>query len=125
MTAPPGDRREGADSLVADLFTNGCGQAALRLVLTDMGGRDLGGWCRGAVRDRIEPALSRARREGAAEALERMSDQLAANAGSANRRALGDPRRAACVGLYEAAFIVNHEVAALRSALAAGQEEAG
>jgi hypothetical protein len=41
--------------IVDDLFTNGSGQRADRLVLTIDGPptRNLGGWCREAIRDRI------------------------------------------------------------------------
>lgn len=42
-----------ADRIVADLFRNGAGQEADRLVLTSKDGRDLGGWSRGPVRDVI------------------------------------------------------------------------
>ena len=51
-----------ADRIVADLFRNGHGEDAdladpyakvERLVLTSKDGRELGGWCRGAVRDVI------------------------------------------------------------------------
>ena len=38
---------------VADLFKTGSGQQAERLVLEGKDQRDLGGWCRGAARDRI------------------------------------------------------------------------
>ena len=50
------------DALVADLFTNGLGEEAERLVLVDARNRDLGGWCRTAVTDRIRAAV--ARKEG-------------------------------------------------------------
>lgn len=39
--------------LLARLFTNGSGDEADRLVLMSKDGRDLGGWCKGAVRDAI------------------------------------------------------------------------
>lgn len=44
-------------ALVDELFTNGDGTQAHRLVLTSMDGRDLGGWCRQAVVDRIRAAV--------------------------------------------------------------------
>lgn len=46
------------EKIVEDLFTNGFGQKAERLVLTSVDGRDLGGWCRGAMRDRILDGLN-------------------------------------------------------------------
>jgi hypothetical protein len=46
--------------IVNRLFVNGCGEKASRLVLRDdVRGRDLGGWCRSAVRDRIIRELTR------------------------------------------------------------------
>lgn len=42
-----------AAEIAADLFVNGAGQHADRLVLVAVDGRDLGGWCEGAARDRI------------------------------------------------------------------------
>lgn len=42
---------EQIEAILDYLFTNGMGQKADRLVLVDANGRDLGGWCRGAVRD--------------------------------------------------------------------------
>ena len=44
------------DALVDELFVNGMGREADRLVLTTKEGGDLGGWCKGAVRDRIQAA---------------------------------------------------------------------
>lgn len=41
------------DDFVATLFVSGSGAVASRLVLTSNDGRDLGGWCREAVRDRV------------------------------------------------------------------------
>jgi hypothetical protein len=41
------------DQLLDDLFTNGQGQIAYRLVLTSKDGRDLGGWGREVIRDRV------------------------------------------------------------------------
>lgn len=46
-----------AERIARDLFTNGQGEHAERLVLIDANGRDLGGWCEQAVVDRIEGAL--------------------------------------------------------------------
>lgn len=54
--------RMAIDTLVTDLFTNSFGEEAARLVMVDAANRDLGGWCRTAVRDRIRAALSRARK---------------------------------------------------------------
>lgn len=48
-----------ANELVESLFVNGGGDVAERLVLTDAAKRDLGGWCRGAIRDRVLALLSR------------------------------------------------------------------
>jgi len=39
--------------LVDDLFTNGAGQKAERLVLVGSMGDSLGGWCKEAIIDRI------------------------------------------------------------------------
>jgi len=51
--------RELAEAIAADLFVNGFGAEAERLVLTsDSTGRTHGGWCRGAVVDRIAARLS-------------------------------------------------------------------
>jgi hypothetical protein len=46
-----------ADRLVSDLFVNGSGEQAHRLVLTTEDGRELGGWGQRPVRDRIVSAL--------------------------------------------------------------------
>jgi hypothetical protein len=47
-----------ADEIISGLFVNGFGQVADRLALMDdTRKRDLGGWCRGAVRDRIIAVL--------------------------------------------------------------------
>ena len=46
-----------------DLFRNGQGDEAHRLVLTSAHGRDLGGWGRQDVVDRIADALSRVQPE--------------------------------------------------------------
>jgi hypothetical protein len=53
--------RELAEQIADDLFTNGEGKPADRLVLTVNGRRDLGGWSRGAVIDRVVAILKRAR----------------------------------------------------------------
>jgi hypothetical protein len=56
-----------AERLTTELFTNGQGQHADRLVLTQRLGSgaeaDLGGWCELAVRDRIISALQSLARE--------------------------------------------------------------
>ena len=46
-----------AEWIVSDLFTNGVGQKAKRLVLELEDGRDGGGWGRGPAKDRIETIL--------------------------------------------------------------------
>lgn len=61
--APPSAPREAvrvlAERLAADLFVNNYGEEAERLVLIEAGpsARDLGGWSRRAVANRIETAL--------------------------------------------------------------------
>jgi hypothetical protein len=49
-----------AESVVADLFQNGSGQAAQRLVLTvdTPTPKNLGGWARGPAKDRIVAILT-------------------------------------------------------------------
>jgi len=42
------------------LFVNGWGQRGERLVITSAGGRDLGGWFKRAIVDRLAEALSKA-----------------------------------------------------------------
>lgn len=44
--------------LVTELFANGFGDEAARLVLTSEAGRDLGGWSRGPVLDRVRAAFA-------------------------------------------------------------------
>lgn len=44
-------------AVVDRLFKNGAGDRAERLVLESPDGRNLGGWCRGAVRDVIAAAI--------------------------------------------------------------------
>lgn len=44
---------EQIDAILDCLFTNGAGQRASRLVLVDEDNKDLGGWCREAVRSAI------------------------------------------------------------------------
>jgi hypothetical protein len=51
--------RELAERTAFDLFTNGAGQTADRLGL-EADGKDIGGWCPAAVRDRLLPAMERA-----------------------------------------------------------------
>lgn len=73
MTDTPNTSRpsEAALEIAESLFTNGSGSKAERLVLwQDTTQRDLGGWCRAAVADRIDAALARAREEARREALE-------------------------------------------------------
>jgi hypothetical protein len=48
--------REIANAIVDRLFANGMGEEA-RLVLMDVDGRDLGGWCKQAVVDVIVDEL--------------------------------------------------------------------
>lgn len=43
--------REHVRKVVAEAFTNGLGEQAVRLVLIDEGGHDLGGWSRGPLAD--------------------------------------------------------------------------
>lgn len=71
-------------SLVNDLFVNGNGERADRLLLVDKNSRDLGGLCESAVRDRILDALADADRSIphasylALKGLEQMKNQLEA-----------------------------------------------
>lgn len=46
-----------AAAIVERLFTNGAGQRAERLVLTDRNGRDLGGWADKPAQDQIVRVL--------------------------------------------------------------------
>lgn len=46
-----------AEQIAADLFENGAGQHAKRLVIELPDGRDGGGWCEGAVVDRVAKIL--------------------------------------------------------------------
>lgn len=62
-----------AESIASDLFTNGQGEYASQLRLTSATGRYLGGWCEGAVRDRILDQLVEAALAG--RAVERMVRQ--------------------------------------------------
>lgn len=50
-------KRELAMKIARDLFTNGIGQIAKRLVMESDTKSDLGGWCESAVEDRIFSAL--------------------------------------------------------------------
>ena len=45
-------------NLVEDLFVNGFGDRAETLTLTTAGGDDVGGWCRGAIVDRIREMIA-------------------------------------------------------------------
>jgi hypothetical protein len=47
------------DKLVKTLFTNYCGEEADRLVLMSKDNRDLGAWCKEAIRDRIRATLAK------------------------------------------------------------------
>lgn len=47
-----------AEAIVEDLFINGFGQEAQRLICVDGNEKDLGGWCRAAAQSRIEKILS-------------------------------------------------------------------
>lgn len=59
MKRPPKiDRLELVNAIVEDLFRNGDGREAARLVLTSREGGDLGGWNRIAVTDRIVRAIA-------------------------------------------------------------------
>lgn len=44
---------------VEDLFTSGSGERAHRLVLTTTGGRNVGGWSKQAVIDRLREAATK------------------------------------------------------------------
>ena len=48
-----------ADACAAELMVNGMGQKAERLVLISRNGRDLGGWGRLPLRDRILAAMQK------------------------------------------------------------------
>lgn len=48
------------DVLLDRMFTNGAGEVAERLVLEGHGGRNLGGWGRGPLRDQIEDLVASA-----------------------------------------------------------------
>ncbi len=61
------DREGLAEQIARDLFVNGQGQRAVRLVLVDAHGRDLGGWGETVVADRIAAALRAAPRSAAEE----------------------------------------------------------
>lgn len=49
-----------ASRIADDLLTNGAGERGDRLVITSSEGKDLGGWCWSAVRDRIRSAIDAA-----------------------------------------------------------------
>ena len=49
--------RDRIERVVDELFVNGSGARAERQVLVDASGRDLGGWCRGAIVDRVVAAF--------------------------------------------------------------------
>lgn len=53
--------RKFAEALARELFTNGSGDVAQRLVLSidKPSHRDLGGWCEAVIIDKIEAALVR------------------------------------------------------------------
>lgn len=73
MSTP--DDEKVAREIADDLFHNGVGQEADRLVLTLQPNRDIGGWCKQAVVDRIASALSAAR-EPVAEMKERCAETV-------------------------------------------------
>jgi hypothetical protein len=58
---PSSKHRQLAEAIAEDLFVNGCGDVAERLVLTvdSAPKRDLGGWSKGPLTDRIELLLRR------------------------------------------------------------------
>jgi hypothetical protein len=60
MSVPTEQALQTARKIVADLFVNGNGDEAHRLVLMTADGRDLGGWCRQSVVDRIAEGISKA-----------------------------------------------------------------
>lgn len=55
--------RQAAKELLDQLFVNGFGQEAERLVLMSADGKDLGGWCKQAVLDTVESVFQRERRQ--------------------------------------------------------------
>lgn len=72
---PTARSRALAREAVEYLFVNGAGSKAERLVLTSKDGRDLGGWGKPAVLDRIALAIDAARRE-AAQVAQRFETQI-------------------------------------------------
>jgi len=64
-----------AEELAGSLVVNGLGNVAERLVLM-AGGRDLGGWCREAIRDRLALALEEAHAEGQQKEREKMAGKV-------------------------------------------------
>jgi hypothetical protein len=59
-SAVPDEEARAIGEKVADaLFHNGSGEQADRLALCDKNGRNLGGWCWAAVRDRVAEIVSR------------------------------------------------------------------
>lgn len=66
LTALRERHAEAVERAVDELFVNGQGEQSHRLVLTGMDGRDLGGWCKQAVINTIERALT-ARKDGSDE----------------------------------------------------------
>lgn len=53
------DARRAAELAATELFTNGRGEVADRLVLTSAAGHDLGGWCYRFAVDEIESAIEK------------------------------------------------------------------
>jgi hypothetical protein len=51
------DNRQIANEIVEQLFTNGFGNVAERLVMLSANGRNLGGWSQDAVRDQVLKVL--------------------------------------------------------------------
>lgn len=47
-----------AERIAHEIFVNGSGEEADRLVLTSRAGRDLGGWCKGVIADKINEVLN-------------------------------------------------------------------
>ena len=55
-------REEVAANVANKLFVNGIGEEAIRLMLISADGRDLGGWCKDAVRDLVLRELDAAKK---------------------------------------------------------------
>jgi hypothetical protein len=59
MGERPTPPRQVAETIADELFVNGFGEQADRLVLLDDAGRNLGGWSKTAVVDRITACIER------------------------------------------------------------------